>query len=262
MMRHSLRVIGAHLRVGILNLLQYRGDFYLSLVDTGIWITLQLVGLSVIYDHTRDLNGWNHADLIALSGVYLLVNGLINTVVRPSMWTLSDAIRHGTFDFVLIKPADAQILASVQTVRAQGFTDVLSGSVVILTAIPGMERAPEIADVLLFLVMLASGFVMLCSAMLALAATAFWLVTTGDLMRLFKLQNAGAWPITIYPMWLRIGLTIMVPVAVAVTVPAQALTGRLPAVTAIGMVALAAGFVVVSRAVWRFALRQYTGASA
>ena len=130
-MRHSLRVIGAHLRVGLLNLLQYRGDFYISLVDTGIWITLQLVGLSVIYDHTRDLNGWAHADLTALSGVYLLVNGLINTVVRPSMWTLSDAIRHGTFDFVLTKPADAQILASVQTVRAQGFTDVLAGTIVI-----------------------------------------------------------------------------------------------------------------------------------
>ena len=261
-MRHSLRVVRAHLRVGILNLMQYRGDFYLSLVDTGIWITLQLVGLSVIYGQTRDLNGWTHAELIALSGVYLLVNGLINTVVRPSMWTLSDAIRHGTFDFVLTKPADAQLLASVQTVRAQGFTDVLAGTAVILTAIPRMGRAPGIAEVLLFLLMLASGFVMLCSAMLALAATAFWLVKTGDLMRLFKLQNAGAWPITIYPMWMRIGLTIMVPVAVAVTVPAQALVGRLPTITALGMMALAVGFVVISRMVWRFALRHYTGASA
>ena len=125
-----------------------------------------------------------------------------------------------------------------------------------------MQHATGIADALLFLLMIASGFVMLCSAMLALAATAFWLVRTGDLMGLFKLQNAGAWPVTIYPMWMRVGLTIMVPVAVAVTVPAQALTGRLPATTAVGMVLLAGGFVRVSRAVWRFALRHYTGASA
>lgn len=261
-MRHSMRVIRAHLRVGILNLLQYRGDFYLSLVDTGIWITLQLVGLSIIYGHTVDLNGWGHADLIALSGVYLLVNGLINTVVRPSMWTLSDAIRHGTFDFVLTKPADAQLLASVTTVRAQGFTDVLAGTIVILVALTRMEHGPGVTGALLFFLMLVCGFVMLSSAMLSLAATAFWLVQTGDLMRLFKLQNAGAWPITIYPMWMRIGLTIMAPVAVAVTIPAQALAGTLPAVTAVGMVLLAGGFVIVSRMVWRYALRHYTGASA
>ena len=57
-------------------------------------------------------------------------------------------------------------------------------------------------------------------------------------------------------------LTFLVPIAFAVTVPAQALTGRLTP----EMFALALGFGIValaaSRAFFRFGLRRYSGASA
>ena len=52
---------------------------------------------------------------------------------------------------------------------------------------------------------------------------------------------AGRWPVTIYPGWLRIGLTFLVPVAFAVTVPAEALASRLTPTT----LGLAAGFALV-----------------
>ena len=59
--------------------------------------------------------------------------------------------------------------------------------------------------------------------------------------------QAGRWPVSIYPDWLRIGLTFLVPIAFAVTVPAQAFTGRLtPEI--LGLAALfAVGLLVVTR---------------
>lgn len=39
--------------------------------------------------------------------------------------------------------------------------------------------------------------------------------------------QAGRWPVGIYPIWLRMGLTFIVPLAFAVTVPAEAVSGRL-----------------------------------
>lgn len=74
--------------------------------------------------------------------------------------------------------------------------------------------------------------------------------------------NAGSWPFTIYPGWLRITLTFLVPVAFAVTIPAESLTGRLDATTAVGTLLLAALFFAGARMFWRYALRHYTGASA
>lgn len=57
-------------------------------------------------------------------------------------------------------------------------------------------------------------------------------------------------------------LAFVIPVAFAVTIPAQSLTGRLDAGWVVGTFAAAIGFVIISRAFWRFGLKHYTGASA
>jgi ABC-2 type transport system permease protein len=65
-----------------------------------------------------------------------------------------------------------------------------------------------------------------------------------------------------YPSWVPLILTFIVPVAFAVTAPAEALTVRLTPQT----LALAVGLTVValagSRLYWKFGLRHYSGASA
>ena len=98
---------------------------------------------------------------------------------------------------------------------------------------------------------------------LILTTAAFWVVRMDQIAELFDgVYQSGRWPVTIYPGWLRIGLTFLVPIAFAVTVPAEALTSRLTLET----LAFAAGFavvlVLVTRWFWRFGLRHYSGASA
>jgi ABC-2 type transport system permease protein len=66
----------------------------------------------------------------------------------------------------------------------------------------------------------------------------------------------------IYPTWLSTGLTFLVPVAFAVTVPAEALTGRLTWQTLLGAAALAVALLLLARWVFRQGLRHYGGASA
>jgi ABC-2 type transport system permease protein len=76
------------------------------------------------------------------------------------------------------------------------------------------------------------------------------------------LYAAGRWPVDIYPGWLRVGLTFIIPVAFAVTIPAEALTGRLTPVTLLGAFALTIFLFTVTRYVWKRGLRIYGGASA
>ena len=76
------------------------------------------------------------------------------------------------------------------------------------------------------------------------------------------MYEAGRWPVTIYPGALRWALTFLVPVAFAVTVPAEALTGRLTASSLLGAAALALALLVGSRWFWSVGIRHYTGASA
>ena len=96
-----------------------------------------------------------------------------------------------------------------------------------------------------------------------LATCSFWFVRLEDLLALFQIMyQAGSWPISIYPFWLRASLTFLAPIVFAVTVPAEALVGRLTWLSPLGTVALALGLLVGSHWFWQFGLRHYTGASA
>ena len=67
---------------------------------------------------------------------------------------------------------------------------------------------------------------------------------------------------SLYPGWLRVGLTVAVPVAFATTVPAEALSGRLEPATLLAAAAFAGCLLLASRWAWRRGLRRYSGASA
>ncbi len=262
-MRHELRVLRAFLSLGVLNLLQYRSDFAISLLNAVISLVTQVLALSVIFTATSDLRGWGPNDLLVLVGIHFFIAGLIGIVMRPSMEALMEGIRLGTFDFLLIKPADSQLLASAQVVAPQATTDVVVGVGVIAYGMTRLGVSLGPLDVALFLVMLLAGLVIVYSFLLLLATCAFWFVRLENILVIFgSMYEAGRWPIGIYPPWLRVSLTFLVPVAFATTVPAEALVGRLTLPTLLGVVALAAAMLAVSRWFWRVGIRHYAGASA
>jgi ABC-2 type transport system permease protein len=263
-MRHSLRVLRAYLSLGVLNFLQYRSDFLISLLNAVINLITQVLALSVVFSATSELGGWGPFDLLVLIGIHFFLSGLIGIVMRPSMEALMEGIRLGTFDFLLIKPADSQLLASTQVVAPQAATDVVVGVGVIAFGMTQLGITLGPLEIVLFLVMLLAGLVIVYSFLLLLATCAFWFVKLENVLVIFQalFGNAGRWPVTIFPPWLRGFLTFVVPVAFAVTVPAQALTGQLDPSTALVAVGVSSAFLVGSRVFWRFALRRYTGASA
>jgi len=69
-------------------------------------------------------------------------------------------------------------------------------------------------------------------------------------------------PIGIYPGWLRYSVTFLVPIAFAVTVPAEALTSRLDWETLVLSIVFAVVLFSFTRWFWSFGLRRYSGASA
>jgi ABC-2 type transport system permease protein len=92
---------------------------------------------------------------------------------------------------------------------------------------------------------------------------AFWVVRLDEVHELFEgLYQSGRWPISVYPGWLRIMLTFLVPIGFAVTVPAEALAARLTPATLLTAALFAVGLLVFTRWFWRFGLRHYSGASA
>ncbi len=96
-----------------------------------------------------------------------------------------------------------------------------------------------------------------------MATCSFWFIKIQNIILIFgDVYEAGRWPVGIYPGWLRTVLTLVVPVAFAITVPAEALAGRLTAINLLGALGLAAVVLSSARWFWLRGVRQYSGASA
>lgn len=258
-----LRLFFVFFRIGLMNELQYRANFFIQLLKTAFNLTWSLAAVAVVFSHTSDLNGWQPAELVALLGVFVLMSGLIGVVIQPSMERLIEDVREGTLDFTLTKPEEAQILVSIGQVRVWRLVDVVVGPIVIGAALYHMGRGIGLEIALQFGVTLLAGSVIMYSFWLMLSTIAFWFIRIENILIVFhSMFEAARWPITIYPGWLRTALTFLVPVAFAVTVPSEAIVGRLSEGFLYGAVALAAVMLVGSRWFWRLGVKQYSGASA
>jgi ABC-2 type transport system permease protein len=259
----TLRLLWVFLRVGVMGELAYRANFLVRLFQSLIELGTALAGLAVVFSYTNTLGGWRPDEVVALVGVYFLISGVISLVIQPSMERLIDSVREGTLDFTLTKPEDAQLLVSVQGVAIWSLLDIALGFGVLAVALVRLGENVGIWQAAVFAAMLLAGGVIVYSFWLILATLSFWFVRVENILVIFQsMYEAGRWPVSIYPGWLRFGLTFLVPVAFATTVPAEALTGRLNWQTLLGTLALAALLLVVSRLFWRVGIRHYSGASA
>ena len=260
---NALQVSWLYFKIGVLNELQYRVNFVVQLFQSAIALTVGLVVLALVYSHTNELNGWSKSELLCVLGIQILMGGAIKTYIQPNMTRLIDDVREGKLDYALTKPQDSQVLVSVREVRIWQVVDLVSGALVLAVGLSEITTNVGPLDALAFGTTLLLGGVMIYCFWLAITTGVFWVVRMEMITELFDgVFLTGRFPVGIYPGWLRYSVTFLVPIAFAITVPAEALTSRLGWQT----LALAAGFAVVlfsfTRWFWRFGLRNYTGASA
>ncbi len=258
-----LRLLFVFFRIGVLTETAYRVNFFIQLFQSLLELGTSLAGLAVIFTYTNSLGGWLPDEMLALVGVYFLMGGIISLVIQPGMSALIDSVRDGTLDFTLTKPEDAQLLVSIQRISIWSLLDVLMGVGVLVTALILLKESVGAGAAIEFIAMLMAGGVIVYSFWLILASLSFWLVRVENLLEIFQsMYQAGRWPVNLYPGWLRFALTFIVPVAFAITVPVEALTGRLDILTLLGAIGVAILLFIIARVVWKLGLRHYAGASA
>jgi len=258
-----LKLFGLFFRIGALNELQYRANLAVQLFQSALALGTGLAVLGLVFGQTTNLGGWTQSELLAVMGVHILMGGVIRTAIQPNMERLMTDVRQGTLDFVLTKPEDAQVMISVREFRIWQAVDVVVGAIVLAIAVAQLQSGIGLGPGLVFAGCLLLGAVMIYCFWLILTTAAFWIVRMDELHELFDgIYQSGRWPVTIYPGWLRISLTYLVPIAFAVTLPAEALTSRLTIETLALAAAFALLLLIVTRWFWRLGLRNYSGASA
>ena len=257
------RILWVFTKLGFQNEAAYRANFWVQIFESALNIASALTAVALVFSRTDTLAGWKAPELVALLGVYFTVYGAIHVVISPSLTKFMEDVRAGNLDFTLTKPADSQLLVSLSEVRVWKLVDLVIGLGILAYGLAGLGNRIGLLEAAGFALALVAGAATVYSFWIVLATCAFWFIRLENVLMIFwSMYQAGRWPVGIYPGWLRLTLTAIVPVALAVTVPAEALAGRLTLVNLALACGVALTLVFASRWFWRRGLRRYSGASA
>jgi ABC-2 type transport system permease protein len=135
------------------------------------------------------------------------------------------------------------------------------GIVILLAGVFKMDKGISPAVIPFFLVSLMTALVLAYSILLILSSAAFWYLGTPLIWIFENVMQTGRFPVGVYPGFLRLVLTWIIPVGFIVTVPAEVLTGGPDLCRLGGGAALAAALFAVSSLFFRASLKRYSSAS-
>ncbi|KJK58189.1 ABC transporter permease [Saccharothrix sp. ST-888] len=258
----NLRLAALYLRLLLLNELQYRANFLLRIVTSVLSLGTAVITLALVFRQVQRLDGWDLDQLVVLAGVYTTLSGFTQMLVMPNALALLTDIQEGTLDAVLLKPAGALLTVSVRSSKVWQGLDVAIGLATTATG-AALSGGVSLSAVPVFAVTLLCGAALIYSFLMSIAISAFWFVKLDNVAELFSgLFQAARWPVGLYPGWMRIGLTVLIPIGLAVTLPAEVLTSRATGAGPAALAAFAAAGLAFTRFLWRRGLRHYSGASA
>jgi ABC-2 type transport system permease protein len=257
-----LRLLWIFLRTEMQYELEYRTNLALEIIQSLVIMATSVGAVFVLFSYTNVLNGWDLESMLVLLGCFYLVQGFSEFVLAPSFEKFMEHVRMGTLDFALLKPVSTQFLVTLRQFRVTELTQFVLGGLIVVVALSRMSGVSAYQGAG-FVVALLCGFTLVYALLVALSTFAFWFVRVDNLMAIYwSFLDAGRFPVDIYPGWLRLTLSTAVPIGIAVTVPAQAISGKLdPFGLGLLVVGTVAAFVLASQ-FWRLGLRSYTGASA
>jgi ABC-2 type transport system permease protein len=259
---HLLKLIQAFFKVNVQMALAYRADMVVNILINLMWLGWELLGLRIIFSNTDSLAGWGPGELITLLGVFRLVNTLMATIIWPATEKFNAGIRDGTMDYTIIQPANSLFLVTFSRIVLWRIWDLVLAIVLIVVGIQMSGGEIGRGSILNFTLLVVSGALVIYSLWVVLIALTFWFVKFDNNVTILQaLLDSGRYPATIYPPWLRLMVTYIVPIAVATTVPLQGLRGDLTSLQVAGFVAVGLIAFAFAWQVWKRGMRQYSGAS-
>jgi ABC-2 type transport system permease protein len=259
---HIFKLLKTFFQVNVQMSLAYRADTVVNMLLNLMWLGWELLSLSIIFANTDNLGGWGAGELITLLGVFRMVNTLMSAFIWPNTEKFNASVRDGSFDYNLLQPINSLFLVTFSRITVWRAWEMLLAIILLVSGISISRDLITLPGFLGFLLLVVSGMLIIYSLWIVLIALTFWFTKFDNNVTILQaLMDAGRYPISVYPVWLRIIVTFVIPIGVATTVPVQALRGELDWLQVLFFVGVSAICFWLASRVWRAGVKRYSGAS-
>ena len=243
--------------------MSFKGNFILWIFVEILWFGLQLSFVSVIFSQTKTIGTWTQWQMVLLVGASNFIQQLYQAFFLTNCTNLSELVRTGKMDFLLLLPVNTRFLVSLRVVDLGAFVNALFAVCVMTFAAVKLQLHPTLGQFLGFGALCLVGILIHYSLMFILATICFWTVRAqGIVWGYYNLFNIARMPDEAFRGAFKAVFTFALPVLLVSNVPVRVLADKFYAPSA-WLRLLGAGLLwaMIAEWFWRFSLRRYTSAS-
>ena len=243
--------------------LQYRLSFGLMCMAMIVSEACMLGLLGALFTKFRTVNGWTWTEVVFLYSLGNLAYSLMR-VLGSQLDDFDRYIVRGDLDIVLIRPLPPLFYILASRVELIHVSRLLTSLVIFVVAFHLAHLRLTIGVAIFVITTILSGGVIMFTFVLISATVALWTTKSGKLTDILTgaSKEAATFPISIYPLAVRILLTFILPVAFVTYYPAQRLLHKneflgMPEYFQFGAPFVAVALLSFSYVLWRLGLRRY-----
>jgi ABC-2 type transport system permease protein len=243
--------------------MSFKGNFILWIVVELAWFGLQLCFVGVLFSQTSTIGTWTVWQVVLLTGASNFIQEIYQAFFLVNCTNLSELVRTGKMDFLLLLPVNTRFLVSTRQVDIPSFANAAFAACVMIFAAGKLHLHPTTAQLLGFAALCIVGLVVHYSLMFMLASVSFWTVRAqGIVWGYYNLFNIARLPDEAFHGVFKAVFTFALPVLLVSNVPVRELTDRLESpVGLLTLLGLGIVWALISEWFWRFSIRRYTSAS-
>ena len=252
----------ASARYSVARTLMFRFDFFLWATVELFWMSVNLLLISVIYEHTNSIAGWSKYEMLLLVGTSLLIQRFLMGFFWSSIFEMGRNIRSGHFDYFLAQPGNILFMASTRKIDLDGLMNSFVAMGVVAYAAHKLGLHPSAGDIAMYAVMIVCGLVIHYSMLVLSVSFAFWITSAQGMEGIyFTLSEFSRLPREAFKGLASLAFVWLLPVVVVSNAPARTLLHGFQPVWALGLLAAALLWFGAAVFVFHRGLKRYSSAS-
>lgn len=206
-------------------LLASRGDF-LTWLTAGLLFELSsLFFIFILYFNIDNLNGWTVYELLLLKGIFLVPVGLAYFIFHGFIYDFSEKyIIRGRLTVTLIRPVNPYLMVLSENAGLSEISAPVIGLALIIISYINLDIVFNPMHILILLMTVACGTLIIGGIFTGIACLAFFMSTKAPLFEIIEsLEETGQYPLTIYPGFIQVLITFVIPLGLVSYYPSSAL---------------------------------------
>lgn len=256
-----LKLFWAFAKTSFIADMEYRVNFISRILTDVIWYVAQILTFETLFRYTEKIGGWNLPEMRVFLGVLFVVDGFYMVLFQENLDTMTEKIRKGDMDLLLVKPVSSQFMMSLRKTSTAMIGNLIIGTSWFIYSVTSLENFQT--NRLLWLIFLMPVALIINYSLRMLVATVSIIVTRADYLQFawYQISRLALRPDKMYTAWLRYVVLTVLPLAAMASVPARALLDPPEYFLFLWVGCVAVFFLWLSTRFWNYALKHYTSAS-